>query len=139
MLENRDETKEVRETLQPILKKLRKSKIIADDEDVISEYLYQLLKHTRAQLQEAQILDRSTTVEFVLCVPAVWSTTACLTMQAAMGNAVQRSGFLNLKEEPFDLFIVSEPEAAAAWVLAETINIPIYVSLRLYLPYIKRI
>lgn len=106
--------------LGKILKKLKKMKLIKEDEDIIGDYLTQLFKHTKEQLQDTEDLDSRTPIEFVLCVPAVWPSKACRIMQTAMATAIQRSGLGSLEGGNIsNLFIISEPEAAAACVLAE--------------------
>jgi hypothetical protein len=125
--ENSKETEDVRAKLSVIFKNLKKSKMIKQDTDVISDYLEQLFKHTKDELRRLNEYSDCTPVEFVLCVPAVWPSKACRFMQAAMSTAAKRSEFGNLVNGNLDnLFIISEPEAAAACVLAEDSN-DIYV------------
>ena len=125
--ENSKETEDIRAGLSVILKNLKKSKMVKQDTDVVSDYLEQLFKHTKAELRRLNEYSDSTPVEFVLCVPAVWPSKACRFMQAAMSAAAKRSEFGYLVNGSLDnLFIISEPEAAAACVLAEDNN-DIYV------------
>ena len=125
--ENNLETKDVRADLSVILKNLKKSKTIKQDTDVVGDYLEQLFKHTKEELRKLKEYNESTFIELVLCVPAVWPSKACRVMQAAMNTAARRSEFGNLVDGSLDnLFIISEPEAAAACVLAEEYN-DIYV------------
>jgi hypothetical protein len=127
--ETSDETVEVRGEILPILRKLkRKDVAVGGLSDLIRDYLEQLFIHTLAELQKKKLLWSNTTIELVLCVPAVWPSKACRTMQVAMLDAVQLSGMGRWTNNILDnLFIVSEPEAAAACVLAED-NYDIYVS-----------
>jgi hypothetical protein len=125
-LEEKEQTKVVREELAPIFKKLRNLRIIKKDSDVIRDYLELLLRHTKSELQKWDDYDANLTIEFVLCLPAVWPTKGYLTMQTALSEAIQLSGLYNLKERNLDLFIVSEPEAAATCIIAED-NCQIYV------------
>jgi hypothetical protein len=121
-------TEHIRAELSGILKSLKKSKMIKQDTDIISDYLEQLFRHTKDELQRLNEYSDITPVELVLCVPAVWSSRACRVMQAAMSTAAKRSKFGNLVNGSLDnLFIISEPEAAAASVLAEDNN-DVYVS-----------
>lgn len=125
--ENTLATKTIRDEVTPILKNLRKSKAITQDADVIRDYLHQLFNHTKHELQMANEYDDRTPIEFVLCVPAVWPTKACRIMQDAISMAAQLSGLGRLVNGSLEnLFIISEPEAAAACILAEENN-SIYV------------
>ncbi|PVH69481.1 hypothetical protein DL98DRAFT_522149 [Cadophora sp. DSE1049] len=113
-------TKDIRAELSVTLKNLKRAKIIKQDTDVITDYLAQLFQHTKNELLRLDEYSDYTPVEFVLCVPAVWPSKACRVMQAAMSTAAGRCGFGNLVNGSLDnLFIISEPEAAAACVLAE--------------------
>ncbi len=56
-----------------------------------------------------------------MCVPAIWEQAACRGMQTAMATALKQAQFTRVRVENNsieNLFIVSEPEAAAAYVLA---------------------
>jgi hypothetical protein len=125
--ENSTETKDIRAELLPILKNLKRSRLIKHNTDVIRDYLEQLFKHTKGELQRLNEYSFNTPIEFVLCVPAVWPSRACREMQAAMSAAAKGSELGSLVDDSLDnLFIISEPEAAAACVLAEDNN-DIYV------------
>jgi hypothetical protein len=65
--------------------------------------------------------DDSYSKEIVLCVPAIWTQKACRDMQTAMARAMGQARFegVDVRNNSIEnLFIVSEPEAAAAYVLA---------------------
>lgn len=86
---------------------------------MISDYLKQLLKHAKTRLEATGDLFPESRTEFVLCVPNLWSESACRIMHDAMASAIQSSGFAALTRECIDnLFIVAEPEAAAEFVLS---------------------
>jgi molecular chaperone DnaK (HSP70) len=98
------------------LKALKPAKVV----DIISEYLGQLLKHTKTRLAEFHGLRDDSSVEFVLCVPTSWSDRACRTMQVALTTAIKTSQLVTLKQDVIkDLFIVSESEAAATYALED--------------------
>ncbi|KAI1373890.1 hypothetical protein F4677DRAFT_461746 [Hypoxylon crocopeplum] len=128
LLDTSEVTDEVRKHLSPTLEELMKKKIIMNPLSPIADYLTCLLRHTEAKLRSKGV-DESYDIEIVLCVPPIWSQRACRDMQAAMSSAVQTSGFLGIGIESDDmetpntsienLFIVSEPEAAAAYVLMD--------------------
>ncbi|PQE31227.1 hypothetical protein CJF32_00001803 [Rutstroemia sp. NJR-2017a WRK4] len=112
LLDVSDQTKQIRQDLRPILKTLKTKRYIRSDEDVISQYLERLFKHSKNELLKLGWDPRTQSVEHVLCVPVIWSANACRKMQRAMEVAIQRSSFGSVQ----DLFLVSEPEAAAAYL-----------------------
>jgi hypothetical protein len=113
LLDTSKNTDKNRKDLRPALQRLKRSKIIKDDEDVISDYLTELFIHAKRQLLQHHELSQNTKIEHVLCVPVVWKAKACRTMQRAMKTAIEASGLGTMD----GLFLVSEPEAAAAYVL----------------------
>ncbi|KAJ8064182.1 hypothetical protein OCU04_006533 [Sclerotinia nivalis] len=119
LLDTSVETEKIREELTPILRKLKVKQYIKSDVDVITQYLEQLFLHTKRYLNEIRRLKNTTIVEHVLCVPVIWSASACRKMQNAMEIAIQRSDLGSIN----NLFLVSEPEAAAAFVLANSNSI----------------
>lgn len=105
------------------LKKLRKLKLIESNTDVVTHFLEKLFFHIKEELQQVDRLEPAVNVEFVLCVPAEWPSKACRIMQDSMAKAARRSDLGLLKDGSLDnLFIVSEPEAAAACIMAERGN-----------------
>ncbi len=124
MLDHSNHTQKVRDHLRPILNQLKHRGIIKRDEDVIADYLSRLFMHAKAQLLQKGFTE-SDSVEHVLCVPNIWSSKACRTMQRAMETAIWRSGLGSLD----NLFIVAEPEAAATYVLHNNINFRIKVKI----------
>ena len=121
LLDSSHHTEDVRDELRPTLRRLKIRKLIKNDEDVIADYLEHLFRHTKEQLATYHGFSDSCPLEFVLCVPAMWTQKACRTMQTAMETAVRKSEFGSVE----DLFIVSEPEAASAYVLAYTNEIQV--------------
>ncbi|CZR66777.1 related to hsp70 protein [Phialocephala subalpina] len=122
LLDKNERTQQIRDDLEPILRKLKQSKnrgkkMINRNEDVIAHYLVHLFRHTKEQL-EKQGISGDSVFEHVLCVPAIWDTDACIEMQNAVSTAVKETGFGSMNE----FFLVSEPEAAAAYVLAEQVD-----------------
>ncbi|KAM5345065.1 hypothetical protein ACJ41O_010927 [Fusarium nematophilum] len=121
MLDSSPATEPLRQSQSSTLDGLRARKIIKDPLHVIADFLTHLLKHTQSQLRD-EGFDSSYQREIVLCVPAIWTQKSCRDMQACMAVAMERSNFegVNLQNNSIEnLFIVSEPEAAAAYVLAE--------------------
>ncbi|KAE8452609.1 hypothetical protein EG329_013868 [Mollisiaceae sp. DMI_Dod_QoI] len=118
LLDKSERTQSVRDQLKPILERLKNGKnkgkrIIQRDEDVIADYLTQLFRHTKKELEKIGIPGDSE-FEHVLCVPAIWDADACREMQNSVAVAIQATGLGSMD----DFFLVSEPEAAAAFVLA---------------------
>ncbi|KAF7903994.1 hypothetical protein EAF00_001328 [Botryotinia globosa] len=113
LLDTSCETEKIREELKPVLKTLKARKYIKANEDVIAQYLEQLFSHAKRYLKDTRRLKDTTVVEHVLCVPVIWSPSACRKMQNAMEIAIQKTEL----GSTHNLFLVSEPEAAAAYVL----------------------
>ena len=126
LLDSSRHTEDVRDELRPTLRRLKNRKLIKNDEDVIADYLEHLFRHTKEQLTTYHGFSDSCPLEFVLCVPAIWTQKACRTMQTAMETAIRKSEFGSVQNGSVeDLFIVSEPEAASAYVLAYTNEIQV--------------
>jgi len=113
LLDTSENTERIRVDLKPTLQRLRRRKFIKADEDVISHYLTELFLHAKRQLTQHHDLTPKTKIEHVLCVPVVWKAKACRAMQRAMETAIRESGLGTMD----GLFLVTEPEAAAAYVL----------------------
>ena len=127
LLDDSPRTEAVRNELNVTLDELKKKRIINDHRDVIADFLTCLLRHAKSELLSAGF-DDNYKLETVLCVPAIWSQKACRDMQTALAIAMGRAGLQGvdvLNNSIENLFIVSEPEAAAAYVLAESRNISV--------------
>lgn len=87
--------------------------------DVVSDYLSEVYKHIHRTIAK-QITEetlRITPLEFWFTVPAIWSDQA----QDATRKAAQRAGFGRSVERPNDeIFMITEPEAAAVAALKKT-------------------
>ena len=120
LLDESPMTQPVRDALLPTLNALQEKRIIQKPLDVITDYLTHLLRHARFELDEKKY-DESYRREIVLCVPAIWTERACRQMQTALAIAMKDSAFryVGVENNSIDnLFIVSEPEAAAAYMLS---------------------
>ena len=112
-------TVKVRRDLLDQLSILKRRKIMKNQEQMISDYLEQLLRHARRRLKATGDLRQNSQIEFVLCVPNLWSEKACRIMHDRMATAIKCAGLGGLNQECVDnLFIVAEPEAAAEFVLS---------------------
>ncbi|KAI8624105.1 hypothetical protein F5Y19DRAFT_481002 [Xylariaceae sp. FL1651] len=120
LLDNSSKTQTVRDDLLGTLDSLKRRRIINKPLQVIADFLTCLLRHTRSELLEKGY-DDSWKTEMVLCVPAIWSQKACRDMQTAMAIGMDKAKFggADVQNNSIEnLFIVSEPEAAAAYALA---------------------
>jgi hypothetical protein len=115
LLDHSPHTQRVRDELEPVLQRLKDGKAIKEDEDVISDFLANLFEHAKTQLKTHHGLTDSAlrSIEHVLCIPTIWSSEACRKMQIAMDVATRKADFGTAE----NLFLVSEPEAAASYVL----------------------
>lgn len=122
LLDNSPRTQSVRDELRPILAKLKnktkkpgRPNVYKTDEDIIADYLTQLLLHTKKELTTHFNVPNGIAIEHVLTVPVIWNAKACRTMQSAMETAIRNSGLGTIN----GLFLVSEPEAAAAFIIGK--------------------
>jgi hypothetical protein len=105
--------------LRPILSHLKRQHIIQQDQDVFTDFLVEVFRHTK-QLADCHGFFHHFPVEFVITVPTVWSQKASRILQAAVESAIGLFGFGMLENGSVkDLFIISEPEAAATFLLAK--------------------
>jgi molecular chaperone DnaK (HSP70) len=102
------DTRGPRRELRRTLVKARK-----DEAEVSKDYLRQVLKHSKQFLQEREGFSEDCEVELVFCVPAGWPAKASRTMQEILLDIMTeiRLGV------PAPLFVLNEPEAAAAYIL----------------------
>jgi hypothetical protein len=123
-------TEQERGHLQKLLQNLRDHGIIrkfgsktAPDErdvsDVITDFLVKVLEHTKSELSRLHGFSDNSNVEFALTVPTAWSPGASRVLQIALQSAVKAVNFGKLAEQEIIIpYIISEPEAAATYMLA---------------------
>ncbi|KAI1364017.1 hypothetical protein F5Y08DRAFT_353863 [Xylaria arbuscula] len=119
LLDESERTQELRNSLQSTLDNLMAEGIVESEVGVIADFLTFLLRHVKKQLQSLQLYD-DYDMELVLCIPAIWTQKACRNMQAALFIAMQSAQFKGIDHSCGaieNLFLVSEPEAAAAFTL----------------------
>lgn len=80
-------------------------------EGAITQYLAFLLEHTISQLTKHHGYQPGYPVQLVATVPAIWSTHAL----TVMTKAVERAALQNQFGDEHDVFLVSEPDAAATF------------------------
>ncbi|KIX02790.1 uncharacterized protein Z518_08732 [Rhinocladiella mackenziei CBS 650.93] len=120
LLDEENSTQSLREKAMMDLKALKHAGLVQKPVDTIADYLGQLFRHAKNQLVSSHGLQEGMAVEFVLCVPTLWTEQACRRMQEAMARAIETSQLGQLENGSVkDLFIVAEPEAAAAYALAD--------------------
>lgn len=127
LLDTSERTESVRQELRQTINTLKRRNVIQGHLHVIADFLTYLLEHTRSQLRR-QGFDDSYEKEMILCVPAIWTQKACRDMQACLAVAMKRASFtkVGLQNKSVDnLFIVSEPEAAAAYMLSTSAEIKV--------------
>jgi hypothetical protein len=89
-----------------------------DAQDLITDFLVPVLRHTRHQLIKHEGLTDQCSISFVLTVPLIWDATSLRILQTAMEAAIRETKFGTLLHGSVDnLFIISEPEAAATYLL----------------------
>jgi hypothetical protein len=105
---------------------LKQKHLIGKNTDIIIDFLTHLLQHTKSQLIKYHNFDESIPVEFVVCVPVAWEGPAWHKMQTAVTQAVKRAAFSELSNSSVqNMFMVSEPEAAAASVLSDSSSVEV--------------
>jgi hypothetical protein len=116
-----EKTQDLKTEMRGALKNLIQKKIIRHESDIYTDYLTHLLRHTKTQLLLSNDLRPNMLFQFVLCVPAKWPTSGCRTMQVALEKAVTAAELDERADQGVhDMFMISEPEAAAECILAET-------------------
>jgi hypothetical protein len=126
LLDDSEHTRHLREQLQNTIRELKEVGTIRNGMNLIVDFLAQLLAHTKQQLCQFHNFKDIDLVEFVLCVPVVWKRRACRRMQNAIREASYRSGFGKVISDSVEnLYIVSEPEAAATRILESTRDIQV--------------
>jgi hypothetical protein len=92
---------------------LKKDGIVLKELDFITDFLTGFLKHAKSELQKSHDLQDDEVVEMTLCVPVAWESKVNRYMLAALTAAMKNSGLRFQK----NLFLISEAEAAASFVL----------------------
>ncbi|KAJ5741976.1 hypothetical protein N7533_011385 [Penicillium manginii] len=108
LLSGNDEDEISRQELRQTLATLGKK-----ETDIVTDYLVEVLRHTKIQLTLIEGYNDSCDVELVLCVPAAWDATARRDLQEIMGEVSNRAQFGSI----YNFWMIHEPEAAAAMVL----------------------
>ncbi|KAF4339125.1 hypothetical protein FBEOM_6945 [Fusarium beomiforme] len=118
LLDDSKNTAAIRQDLNGTLNTLKRKKVVDGPLHVIADYLTYLLDHVQSELLRLGY-DDSFRREMVLCVPAIWKPKACRDMQTCLAVAMKRANFQGVDIENNsieNLFIVSEPEAAAEFI-----------------------
>lgn len=89
------------------------AKLGKKETDTVTDYLVEVLRHTKRELRRFEGYNEFCDVELVLCAPAAWDATARRDWQGIMGEASDRAQFGSI----YRFWMIHEPEAAAAMVL----------------------
>ncbi|KAK8876940.1 Hsp70 family protein [Apiospora arundinis] len=119
LLQDTPETEGVREKLNRDLKTLAARGTVKKPTDLIIDFLTPFIAHVKKILEEEGVYAK-TDKEIVMCIPTIWSQRACRTMHVALAKAFTSVGVEGVhvgNKSIKNLFIVSEPEAAAEVVL----------------------
>ncbi|KAK8102516.1 hypothetical protein PG984_015662 [Apiospora sp. TS-2023a] len=125
LLQDNIETADVREKLRQDLDTLSSRGRRKTPIDLIIDFLTPFITHVKEMLQQEGCYV-GTDKEIVMCIPTIWTQKACRKMHHALAKAFMSVEFEGVKVEHNsirNLFIVSEPEAAAEVVLRREPNI----------------
>ncbi|TGO50521.1 hypothetical protein BOTNAR_0390g00090 [Botryotinia narcissicola] len=87
--------------------------------DIFTDFLVKVLNHTKDQLIQLHNFSSQSVVEFALTVPTIWSPNASRILQTALQTAARLVKFGHISTKKVVIpYIVSEPEAAALYMLA---------------------
>jgi len=123
-------TRHERQALEPVIDQLIKKKIIRPHApkgspdprnvaDVITDFLTRAFIHTKRQFEALQVPLAGSIIQFVMTVPTIWSPQSSRILQDSIAASIRASGFGTLDQECVDnLIIISEPEAAATYLMA---------------------
>lgn len=90
-----------------------------DAEDPVTDFMTEVLRHAKGELEEDEGYFEGCPVHFALTVPVVYSPESLRVMHAALAKAILATGFGELTGGCVDnLVAVPEPEAAAYNLLA---------------------
>lgn len=132
MLVSSEYTRADRERLRPQLDSLisggfirkfkhKKTQDPRDVQDVITDFMIEVFKHTKLQLTENAGYTPACPVSFVLTVPVIWCPRSSRVLQYAVEAAIGATGFGTLNHGSVDnIFIINEPEAAATFLLGKS-------------------
>ncbi|CZT52886.1 uncharacterized protein RSE6_14288 [Rhynchosporium secalis] len=90
--------------------------VLSDVQDVITDFLVYVLVHTKQELIEREEFTDDCQISFALSVPTIWSPQSSRILQTCMQEAINMANFGSLAQ----LFIVSEPEAAATFLIGKS-------------------
>lgn len=87
--------------------------------DILTDFMVKVLQHTKEQLIQLHDFSCDSVVEFALTVPTIWSPSASRILQSALQTAARVVEFGDLTTKSALVpYIISEPEAAAIYMLA---------------------
>lgn len=108
-----------------------------DAVDPISDYIVKVLQHTKEQLKHLHRFTDQTPVDFVMTVPTVWSPEASRVLQTSVKAAIQATAFGKPWGTTADnVFLISEPEAAATFLLESSEDISVRSCWHILVPWL---
>ncbi|KAJ5295674.1 hypothetical protein N7508_010495 [Penicillium antarcticum] len=105
-LDDTDAIREMKETMRNLGKSVK---------DVITDYLVEVFRYTKKHLADHEDFRETSPVELSLSVPAGWRLRTSWSMQEIVKDATVMASLG--QPDAFDLFIINEPEAAAAFAV----------------------
>ncbi|KAJ3547134.1 hypothetical protein NM208_g1670 [Fusarium decemcellulare] len=121
LFDNSPFTRRAREELKGPLNHLKKSGIIENDLQTVVDFLTHFFDHIKNELRDdCKSISGTCQTEIVYCTPTTWSPKGARHMQTCIATALRKVDFLgvNITDNCIEnCFLVSEPEAAAAYVL----------------------
>ncbi|KAJ6100061.1 hypothetical protein N7467_001596 [Penicillium canescens] len=105
-LDDTDAIREMKETIRNLGKSVK---------DVITDYLVGVFRYTKKHLADHEDFRETSPVELSLSVPAGWRLRTSWSMQEIVKDATVMASLG--QPDAFDLFIINEPEAAAAFAV----------------------
>ncbi|KAF4463869.1 hypothetical protein FALBO_9306 [Fusarium albosuccineum] len=121
LFDNSPFTRRARKELKGPLKHLKKSGIIENDLQTVVDFLTHFFDHIKNELRDdCKSISGNCQTEIVYCTPTTWSPKGARDMQTCIATALRKVDFpgVNITDNCIEnCFLVSEPEAAAAYVL----------------------
>ncbi|KAH9904408.1 hypothetical protein F4778DRAFT_780375 [Xylariomycetidae sp. FL2044] len=115
LLDDSPVTAPLRHALAPILQRLKQKRIIKSQSTIFADFFTYLLRHIKNELNQ-EGLYQTHEIEIVLTIPAIWSQKASREMHTSLVTAMETARFKGSTSGTIEnLFLVSEPEAAAAF------------------------
>lgn len=117
LLDESDAAKEIREDLEKQIDMLIGMGSINKKDDILSDYLTELLSHTRKILERRRVVSEVDKYYFAICMPSNWPVESHHRMIVCLELAIRMVWPKFGLHAPIDIFSVREPEALATAVI----------------------